>query len=256
MTPVERGATWFLRAGAQALAARRLDLRVEGLEHLPRRGPLLIASRHDHHLYDGCLLLAVVPRPLHLLVALDWVATQRARTVMEWACRTAQWPVVLRTERLQPGTSAYAAADAGRYLRRAVRDAVALLRAGRALAIFPQAYPTVDPHAPPQASGDAFLPFRPGVIRIVEMAQRDGCTRVPIVPAGLSYWPGQTDFGQADAGHAWEATLRFAAPLYVAGRGDRADVLRAVEAQVRLLSTPESAWPHAGVSETSAVGDE
>ena len=133
--------------------------------------------------------------------------------------------------------SAYGAADAGRYLRRAVRDAVDLLRAGRALAVFPEAYPTVDPHATPKASGDAFLPFRPGFIRIVEMAQRDGCTRVPIVPAGLSYRPGRR----------WEVTLRFAAPLYVEGRADRAGVLRAVEEQVRLLSTPEPAWPHAAV---------
>jgi 1-acyl-sn-glycerol-3-phosphate acyltransferase len=246
MTPGGRGATWFLRAGARVIAARRLDLRVEGWEHLPRRGPLLIASRHYHHLYDGCLLLGVVPRPLHLLVALDWVARRRDRRLMEWACRTAQWPVVLRTERLHAGNSAYGPTDAGRYLRHAVHDAVALLRAGRALAVFPEAYPTVDPHATPKASGDAFLPFRPGFIRLVEMAQRDGRTCVPIVPAGLVYRPGPR----------WEATLRFTAPLYVAGRADRAAVVRLVEEQVRLLSTPGSVWPHADVSETSAVGDE
>jgi putative membrane protein len=246
MTPLGLGATWFLRLGAQALAARRLDLRVEGLEYLPRRGPLLIASRHYHHLYDGCMLLAVVPRPLHLLVALDWVATQRDRKLMEFACHTAQWPVVLRAERLQRGDCAYGVADAGRYLRRAVRDAVDLLRAGRALAVFPEAYPTVDPHATPKASGDAFLPFQPGFIRLVEMAQRDGCTQVPIVPAGLSYRPGQR----------WEATLRFAAPLYAAERADRVGVARAVEEQVRLLSASEAAWPRAEVYESSAVGDE
>jgi putative membrane protein len=246
MTPLERGATGFLHAGAQALAARRLDLWVEGVEHLPRQGPLLIASRHAHHLYDGCMLLAVVPRPLHLLVALDWVATRRDRRVMEWACHTAQWPVVLRAERLQPrGHSAYGGADAGRYLRHAVRDAVTLLRAGRALAIFPEAYPTVDPHAPPQA-GDAVRPFRSGFIRIVEMAQRDGRTRVPIVPAGVSYRPGRR----------WQATLRFAPQLSVDGRAERARVVQAVEEQVRLLSTAVPAWPHAAVYEKSTVGHE
>jgi putative membrane protein len=205
------------------------------MEHLPRHGPLLIASRHAHHLYDGCLLLAVVPRPLHLLVALDWVATRRDRRVMEWACHTAQWPVVLRAERLQPrGHSTYGGADAGRYLRRAVRDAVTLLRAGRALALFPEAYPTVDSHATPQAGGDALLPFRPGFIRIVEMAQRDGRTRVPIVPAGVSYRPGRR----------WQATLRFAAPLSVDGRAERARVLRVVEEQARQLSTSVPACRH------------
>lgn len=235
MTPLECGATWFLRAGARALAARRLDLRVEGLEYLPRVGPLLVASHHYHHLYDGCALLAVVPRPIHLLVALDWVATPRDRRLMEWACDAARWPVVLRAETLQPPGSlrhgAYGSEEAGRYLRRAVRDSVALLRAGRAVVIFPAAYPVIDPHATPatpKAGGEAVLPFRPGIVRLVELAQRDGRTRVPIVPAGLSY----------HRGRRWQIMLRFAAPCYVDGRADRARVLRAVEEQVRLLSMP------------------
>lgn len=249
MTPLEVGTEWSLRAGAKALVARRLDLRVEGLEHLPRQGPLLIASRHVHHLYDGCALLAVVPRPLHLLVALDWVSTPRGRRVMEWACATARWPVVLRAERLQqPGHSAYSGADAGRYTRQAVRDAVALLRAGRALAVFPEAYPTIDPHASPRAGGDTFLPLRPGFIRFAEIAQRDGRTRVPIVPAGLSYAPGRR----------WQATLRFGAPLSIEERADRVGVLHAVEEQVRRLSTTVPAWRHAAVHdhEKRAIDDE
>ena len=47
--------------GACRLAARRIDLRVEGLEHLPATGPAIIAARHFHHFYDGCALVAVVP---------------------------------------------------------------------------------------------------------------------------------------------------------------------------------------------------
>lgn len=249
MGGLEWGATWSLRLSARALAARRLDFRVEGLEHLPRQGSLLIASRHYHHLYDGCALLAVMPRPLHILVALDWVTTQRGRRLMERACHTAQWPAMLRAERLQaPGRSAYNSTEAERYLNRAVHDAVSLLRAGRALAIFPEAYPAIDPHATPNTGG-ADLPFRPGFVRIAEMAQRDGHTRVPIVPAGLCY----------ERGRRWRVTLRFAAPHYVYGRHDRMIVLRAVEEQVRRLSASLAAWPYAATTdeyEMSAVGDE
>lgn len=218
-----------LRAGARAIVARRLDLAVEGLQHLPRDGPLLIACRHAHHLYDGALLLSVVPRPLHLLVALDWVTSRRDRRLMEWACGTARWPVVLRAERLQPplaAPSAYRAEEAARYLRRAVRESIELLRAGQALVVFPEAYPDVDPRAGPKAEAAAFRPFRPGFVRLAELAQRDGRTRVPIVPAGLAY----------RRGRRWQATLRFAAPRYVEGRAERAGVLHEVEAYVRLLS--------------------
>lgn len=246
MAPLEVGAQLSLRAGAKALATRRLDVHVEGLEHLPRRGPVVIASRHAHHLYDGCLLLAVTPRPLHLLVALDWVTTPRGRRAMEWACRTARWPVVLRAEMLrQPGHSAYTSGDTARYLRRAVRNAVALLNEERALVVFPEAYPTIDPHAP-RADGDSLLPFRPGFIRVVEIAQRDSRLRIPIVPAGIRYRPGRR----------WQATLRFAAPLYTDGRADRTRVMHAVEDQVRLLSMAESMQPRASSYEMSAVGDD
>ena len=228
MMPLELGAEWSLRAGAKALAARRLDLRVEGLDHLPRSGPLLIASRHYHHLYDGCALLAAVPRPIHLLVALDWTTGPRGRRCMEWACATARWPVVLRAERLARGqASAYDVDEAARYLRRAVRDSVALLRAGRALVVFPEGYPTIDPHSSPKR-GDQFLPFRPGFAAIAEATQRDGHTRVPIVPAGLSY----------RAGAHWGVTLRFGAPLYLGAYADRACLLHAVEERVRQLSEP------------------
>ena len=37
-----------------------------------------------------------VPRPLHILVALDWVQNRAGRRAMERACRAAGWPVVLR----------------------------------------------------------------------------------------------------------------------------------------------------------------
>ena len=67
--------------GACRLAARRIDLRVEGLEHLPATGPAIIAARHFHHFYDGCALVAVVPRPMKILVTLDWVGNAAGQTL-------------------------------------------------------------------------------------------------------------------------------------------------------------------------------
>ena len=230
---MERMAQRSLHAGARVLTARRLEVEVQGLHHLPPTGPLLIAARHVHHLYDGCVLLAAAPRPLHLLVALDWAETRRTRRLMEWACATARWPVILRPERLRAPhvRSAYRPEESVGYLRRATHGAVALLCTGHALVVFPEAYPNVDPVFTPKPNDEAFLPFRPGFVRLVARAQRDGHTCVPIVPAGLTYRRGQR----------WRVRLRFGPPLLLAAGTDRADrvaLVREVEAQVRVLSAP------------------
>jgi putative membrane protein len=227
-TAMDIVAWWAMRALCWAIVAPYLDLRVQGLHHLPRAGPLLIACRHYHHFDDGCILLAVAPRPLHLLVALDWVCGRARRRLLEWALGLVRWPVVLRTERLErePGRSAYRAEEAGHYLRRATCDAISVLRAGRVLVIFPEAYPNVDPSFTLKANSAAFLPFRPGLIKLAQLAQQDGRTCVPIVPAGLSY----------RRSRRWHVTLRFGPPLFPAAWPDRCSLLRAVEEQVRLLS--------------------
>jgi len=60
----------------------RMQIRSEGLEHLPE-GPVVIAARHYHNLYDGVALVRCIPRPVHILVALDWVGSGRGRRFME-----------------------------------------------------------------------------------------------------------------------------------------------------------------------------
>ena len=64
-----------LHKGSWMIARRKVKLEVEGLENVPRSGPVLIVARHFHHLYDGCVLMKTVPRRLHIFVALDWVQT-------------------------------------------------------------------------------------------------------------------------------------------------------------------------------------
>jgi putative membrane protein len=279
-----------LRTFARLAVARNVDLHVDGLERLPPSGAVLIACRHYHHLYDALVLLATVPRPLHFLVALDWVQGSAGRRLMESVCRAARWPVVLRPEEISrqqrhldehreqrrgrpegrperaAGRPAYAVAEAPGYLRRGVAESTALLRAGRALAIFPEAYPNVDPDYTPK-HGDEMLPFRPGFARLASLAARGSRTEVAIVPAGLSYQmagdrPDRPDRARrqanGDSGRGqwmerrWDVRLRFGPPVVlgrqIATRAALAGTIRELEEAVRALSTA----PAAGAVETGA----
>ncbi len=224
-------------AGSRALTRRRVQVMVEGLEYVPRSGPVLIAARHFHHLYDGCVLLGAVPRRLHILVALDWVQKRWLRRLMEWACAMVEWPAMLRIERLgeeadainripTTNNSAYSRGEFGHYLRRAARDSVRLLRSGDMLVVFPEAYPNIDPAPSLKKDKDGFLPFRPGFAKLAEMAERDGRTRVTIVPAGFNYVQREQ----------WHITLRFGPALLRDDYPDSTHLVRAIEKRVHDLS--------------------
>jgi putative membrane protein len=215
------------RAIARYYVARDLKLRVEGLEHLPRAGPVLIAARHYHHLYDGAALVGSLPRTVHLFVALDWARSPWERRVMERLCELADWPVALRGEALGQGrSSAFARGELARYVRGSLAAGARLLREGRVLAVFPEGFPTIDPEGSRKLSDDAFLPFRPGFLAIVALAQRQGSTRIPILPAGLTY----------ARGARWHVSLRFGAPLFLESPGERATLLETVSSRVKTLS--------------------
>ena len=211
-----------LRTASRLVVGRKLDLTVEGREWLPASGPAILAARHFHHLYDGCAIMASVPRPVHILVALDWVQNPIGKRVMGGACRAAGWPVVLRR-------SDQAAVDTGpaiQAVRRATRESVAHLRDGRLLLVFPEAYPNIDPGFTPKTDETSFLRFRPGVVRLAALAANEG-RAVPIIPVGFSY----------RRGDRWQVDLRFGEPVTI-GRNGEAEALREVEAAVRRLSTP------------------
>jgi putative membrane protein len=216
------------------LAARRIDLRVEGLEHLPATGPAIIAARHFHHFYDGCALVTVVPRPLRILVALDWLENPAGLRLMRGACQMAQWPIVVRS----PSQLGRGHASLGRLtpaarqqLLAATRECVRLLRGGQLLLVFPEGFPNIDPSFTPKTGDGAFLPFEPGFLRFVALAEQDGITRVPIVPVGLEYQ-------QRDR---WRVTVRFGHPLTRSPDVASHVQVAAIEEQVRRLSGLECA---------------
>jgi putative membrane protein len=215
-------AWWSLRTLADGVT-------VEGVGNIPRTGPVLLAARHYHHLLDGAVLVRYVPRPVHVVVALDWTRDARQRRWMERACAWARWPVILR-----PATTGarggYAASEVGRYLRSGLRDASELLRERRVVAVFPEGYPVVDATAadatpsdatPRGRDADGFLPFASGLRAIARAARRGGANDIAIVPVGFRYEP---------RGGKWNITARFGVALNGAAPMD------AVEQAVRELS--------------------
>ncbi len=212
----------FVVLCGRAILRLSADCRVEGLEHVPRSGPIILAARHVHHALDGCVILAVVPRRVHAIVAVDWARPGPLRRLVDRACRLLAWPTVLRPD--HPGATDRD--EAARILRRATRDAVALLRDGRLLLLFPEAYPNIDPHWTPKSDLDAWLPFEDGFARLAHLAERDGETRVPVVPVGFHY----------RCGRRWQIVVRFGAPRRLPPDADLTRFVAEIEADVRTLS--------------------
>lgn len=195
-------------------------LRVEGVEHVPGGGAVMLVARHFHHLLDGSVLVRAIPRPVHIVVGLDWAADAGQRRWMERACRAAQYPIVLRPPTLGQQRS-YSRDELVRYTRGALRDVTQLLRDGRVVLVFPEGYPTIDPTFSRKADDAAFLPFEAGFRKMIDLAERDGTTHVAVVPVGFAY----------ERGPKWSIVARIGAPL-----NDRS--ITAAEAAVRALSEP------------------
>ena len=168
------------------LASQTSSVRIEGLENVPNHGPVLLVARHFHHLLDGAVLVRHVPRPVHIVVGLDWIADAQTRHWMERACNTAQYPILLRPATLGE-RNGYARNELRHYTRTGVRDATALLTAGRVVLVFPEGYPNIDPTFARKTSDDEFLPFARGYQRMIAMAQRNTNMQVAVVPIGLHY---------------------------------------------------------------------
>jgi 1-acyl-sn-glycerol-3-phosphate acyltransferase len=182
---------------------------VSGLEHLPTDGPVLLVARHYHHLFDGVVLLLSMPRPIHILVTVDWVKNSYARRLMTLATTMAHWPVIRRSYALRacgnpgPGQrTRFSISDTKRYQHRALCNSVELLARDCMLVVFPEGYPNIDPHDTPKTRPEEFLPFKSGFTAIAATAEKRLGARVPIVPSGFRYtknkrWTARLNIGEA-----------------------------------------------------------
>jgi putative membrane protein len=171
-------------------------------------------------LLDGSVLVRYLPRPVHIVVGLDWTAGARQRAWMERACRAAQYPIVLRPQTLGE-RGGFARTELAHYTRAALRDTSDLLRAGRVVLVFPEGYPNVDPAFERKADDAAFLPFAAGYRRMIAWAERDAAVRVAVVPVGFHY----------TRGPKWSIVARIGEPRYDAAAAE-------TESAVRELSRP------------------
>jgi 1-acyl-sn-glycerol-3-phosphate acyltransferase len=201
--------------GARALAAGRVAIAVTGLEHIPTAGPVLLVARHYHYVFDGVVLLVSIPRPIHMLLTLDWVKNGYARRLLTLATAMVRWPVVLRSD-----------GAVRRYQRSVLDDSVALLAEGRVLVAFPEGYPNIDRHYTPKTKPEEVLPFKGGFAAIAAAAERRLGSRIAIVPCGFSY---------ARNG-SWTARLNIDRPVYLEDFGSRQMLGRYMEQRVAELS--------------------
>lgn len=225
-----------MRVGAWALTAGRVEIAVTGLRHIPAAGPALLVARHYHHLFDGAALLLSVPRPIHIVVTLDWVKSNFVRRLMTLATHWACWPVVLRGDALKTGGAhgskrpdkELTAAKVRRCQRRAVSDAVELLTQGRVLVVFPEGYPNIDPHSTAKTQPEEFLPFKSGFAAIAAAAEKRLGGKIPIIPGGFHYRKGSR----------WTVRLKIGEAVYLERFVSRQLLVDYMEQRVAELSDP------------------
>ncbi len=225
-----------MQAGFELPLKRNVQYEVEGLENIPATGPAMLVARHYHHLYDGGLLISSCDRPLHILVGLDWVTNRFGRWLMEFVCRVAGWPYLLRRNgpAFQRGDSAYKPDEIVPYLRRAINESVELLRRGELLVVFPEGYPAIDPEQTLREESNGFMPFEDGFAYIASRAQAGCAERFPLVPVGFNY---QRLSGEGDK---WSITMRIGEQVYVDEFADCRQLVHYFESEVRALSrTPD-----------------
>lgn len=218
----------FLRRAGRMSLDRHATVMVEGRDHVPASGPVLIAARHYHHLYDGCVAVDALDRPVHIVVGLDWIRNPLLRVAMTRLCRIARWPVVFRPDFPgAPNASRRHVVDRRAVLRQSARDTVDLLREGRVVVVFPEGYPNIDPSFTPKQR-DEFLPFHEGFVRYARLAERAGAGEVPIVPLGFHY-------EQPEPDGKWRIVARYGAPVRLT-EGPDPDLVARIESEVRRLS--------------------
>lgn len=156
---------WVLegcRPAVWLLARLYFGIQFRGVEHVPLRGPVLIVPNHVSYA-DPVLVSIPVHRPVHYMAWEAFFKIPLFGRLIRWL---GAFPVRIEE------------AD-----RRAAREALRLLRGGRAVLIFPEGGRSKDGRP---------LSFRPGTFRLALAAE---ATVVPVTIAGIfEAWPASRRF--------------------------------------------------------------
>lgn len=154
----------LIRAFVRVLLAvfyRRLD--VAGLEHVPARGPLIVAANHQNGLIDPMLLLAALPRTLRPLAKSGLF----------------RHPIIAPFLRLARAVPVHRRQDAGSDMSGNALTFAAVNQAlgdGAAILIFPEGVSQPEP---------TLMTLRTGAARLLLQAQASGAPPVTLLPVGL-----------------------------------------------------------------------
>jgi len=192
--------------------------RIIGLEHVPRTGPLILASNHRSFI-DSVVIPAVTPRPVNFLAKSDYFEGRglKGRLVKEWFVIFGALPVDREDSR-----AAIASLD----------TALAVLADGGAFGIYPEG----------TRSRDGRL-YR-GRTGVAQLALTSGA---PIVPIGLVGTERLQPVG-SNRPRLVRVTVTFGEPIDVRGRYDgvppgraRREITDQVMAEIAKLSGQEPA---------------
>ncbi|MBA3415609.1 MAG: 1-acyl-sn-glycerol-3-phosphate acyltransferase [Chloroflexia bacterium] len=162
------------------LAGPLTGLRVEGVQHVPASGPVIVVANHLHNA-DPVLLAIAFPRPLYVMAKRELFAQRWLAAVLKVA---GAFPV-----------------DRGKADRYAIRYAEAALSQGQAVAMFPEGTRSVSGRL---GAGQAGV----GLI-----ALRSGAPLLPAAITGTESLPGNGAKRGSAGGRRQPAVIRFGAPF-------------------------------------------
>lgn len=126
---------WFVKAIFYPFVTLYLGFTRDGLEHLPRRGPVIVVSNHASYM-DAILLGSASPRPIHFIV-LQWMYEMLVIRWFYWGMGT----IPVR-----------AGSDA-----RGIRKALRVLSSGDVVGVFPEGTRSADGRLREAQPGAALL---------------------------------------------------------------------------------------------------
>src|SRR5215831_7700102 len=201
----------LLRRGCAPVLRWLFDLRVTGIEHLPRSGPFILAANH-HNYVDGVVLGAALPRPIAFLVMPRVFNASPLHPPFHR--RVGSIPVNL--ERPDPG---------------AIKRVLRVLERGHVVCIFPEG---------PFSREGRLVSGQPGVGMI---SLRSG---VPVVPAAIEGTYEALVGRRFYLPRRRPLSVRFGAPMYFgrgrrrrATRGEREEITRRIMGEIAALLDAE-----------------